>query len=203
MSVFVQQLPALLGLLVDALATYAATSAAEKGEVAAYRRSDGMTKRLIAYAQYAHAVKKTISITVRLAAHRGIHPKIDPLDAGVGEPALAAAQDERTVKWKAVLLLGTEEIVDAARAWHESAFRMQRIVAGSTRRRRGRTLSGRPAVRGVASTPWPGGTSVSARVRSRRSTSGSCSAWCSATERRPSGTAWPVPRPRWRGTRSG
>lgn len=130
MSAFVQQLPALLGVLVGALATYAATAAAER---ARWRRTQAVRwddKRLNAYAEYAHAVKKTISITVRLAAHRGIHPDIDALSPEEGEPALAAAEEERTIKWEAVLLLGTEQIVDAARAWHESAFRMQRIVSG-------------------------------------------------------------------------
>lgn len=130
MSTFVQQLPTLIGVLIGALATYAATSAAER---ARWRRTQAVRwddKRLTAYAEYAHAVKKTITITVRLAAHRGVHPDTDALDPAEGEPALAAAEEERTIKWEAVLLLGTEEIVAAARTWHQSAFLMQRVAAG-------------------------------------------------------------------------
>jgi hypothetical protein len=45
-------------------------------------------------------------------------------------PALASAEDERTIKWETVLLLGTDMTVVAARAWHESATRLQRIASG-------------------------------------------------------------------------
>jgi hypothetical protein len=51
---FVQQLPALIGVLVGALATYAATSAAER---ARWRRTQSVRwddKRLTAYAEDAH-----------------------------------------------------------------------------------------------------------------------------------------------------
>jgi hypothetical protein len=45
-------------------------------------------------------------------------------------PALAVAEEERTMKWEAVLLLGTDRTVVAARAWHESVFLLQRFAAG-------------------------------------------------------------------------
>ncbi|MFC0430794.1 hypothetical protein [Kutzneria buriramensis] len=86
MQAFVQQLPALLGVLVGALASYTATSAAER---ARWRRAQSVRwddKRLTAYAEYAHAVKKVISISVRLAAHRGVHRDIDALPPEEGCP---------------------------------------------------------------------------------------------------------------------
>ncbi|MFC0430793.1 hypothetical protein [Kutzneria buriramensis] len=46
-------------------------------------------------------------------------------------PALALAEEDRTMKWEAVLLLGTAQTVVAARTWHESVFRLQRIAAGA------------------------------------------------------------------------
>ncbi len=127
---FLQQLPALIGVFVGALATYAATSAAER---ARWRRAQAVRwddRRLTAYVEYAHAVKKLISLSVRLAAHRGVHSDIDRLAPEEGLPALAAAEEERTMKWEAVLLLGTGRTVVAARAWHESVFRLQRFAAG-------------------------------------------------------------------------
>lgn len=129
---FVQQLPALIGVLVGALATYTATSAAER---ARWRRAQSVRwddKRLTAYSEYAHAVKKVISISVRLAAHRGVHRDLDTLSPEEGMPALAVAEEERTMKWEAVLLLGTAQTVAAARAWHESVFRLQRIASGAS-----------------------------------------------------------------------
>lgn len=73
MQSLVQQLPALIGVLLGALATYAATSATER---ARWRRTQSIRwddKRLAAYADYASAVKKLSSLSVRLAAYRGIH----------------------------------------------------------------------------------------------------------------------------------
>ncbi|RSM36091.1 hypothetical protein DMA12_41670 [Amycolatopsis balhimycina DSM 5908] len=130
MQAFLQQLPALIGVVIGALASFAATSAAERSR---WRRTQSVRwdeRRLTAYAEYASAVKKVISLSVRIAAHRGIHPDIDALPPEEGLPALAAAEEERTVKWETVLLLGTGSTVVAARAWHESAFRLQRIASG-------------------------------------------------------------------------
>jgi hypothetical protein len=130
-QLFLQQLPALIGVLVGAVATYTATSAAER---ARWHRTQSVRwddKRLAAYAEYAHAVKEVISISVRLAAHRGVHPDVHTLSPEEGMPALAAAEEERTMKWEGVLLLGTERTVIAARAWHESVFRLQRIASGA------------------------------------------------------------------------
>ncbi|MDS0132023.1 MULTISPECIES: hypothetical protein [unclassified Amycolatopsis] len=131
MQTFLQQLPALIGVVIGALASFAATSAAERGR---WRRAQSVRwdeRRLTAYADYAFALKRVIALSVRIAAHRGIHPDIDSLPPEEGLPALAAAEEERTVKWETVLLLGTGSTVLAARAWHESAFRLQRIATGA------------------------------------------------------------------------
>ena len=130
MQAFLQQLPALFGVIVGAIATYAATSTAER---ARWRRSQAVRwdgHRLTAYAEYAHAVKKVSSIAVRVAAHRGIHPDIGALPPEEGLPALANAEEERTIRWETVLLLGTDTTVSAARTWHESVTRLQRIASG-------------------------------------------------------------------------
>jgi hypothetical protein len=130
-QLFLQQLPALIGVLVGAVASYTATSAAER---ARWHRAQSVRwddKRLTAYAEYAHAVKEVISISVRLAAHRGVHSDVHSLSPEEGMPALAAAEEKRTMKWEAVLLLGTGRTVIAARAWHESVFRLQRIASGA------------------------------------------------------------------------
>ncbi|MGH3864493.1 hypothetical protein [Actinokineospora sp.] len=130
MQAFLQQLPTLIGVLVGALATFTATSVAERSR---WRRTQSVRwddKRLAAYAEYAHAVKKVISISVRLAAHQGIHQDLDKLAPEEGLGALALAEEERTMKWETILLLGTDHTVVAARAWHDSVFRLQRIASG-------------------------------------------------------------------------
>ncbi|MEU4445661.1 hypothetical protein AB0K14_30305 [Actinosynnema sp. NPDC050801] len=71
-----------------------------------------------------------ISVSLKLAAAKGIHLDNDTIDPAEGIPALAAAEDERTVKWEAVLLLGDERVITAARAWHHSVFRLRRAASG-------------------------------------------------------------------------
>ena len=130
MQPFLQQLPALLGVLLGAAATFTATSAAER---ARWRRAQAVRwdeKRLTAYSEYAHAMKKLISVAVRLAGTRGIHPDTSTVDPEKDLPSMAAAEEERTSKWEAVLLLGSSDVIKAARAWHNGVFRLQRIAAG-------------------------------------------------------------------------
>ena len=129
MRSFLQQLPTLLGVLVGALATYAATSAAER---ARWRRAQSVRwdeKKVGAYAEYAHAVKAVIAIALRLLARQ----EPGPDSGGSTEEeltALDAAEEERTMKWEAVLLLGSSDVVTAARTWHQSVFRLERLAHG-------------------------------------------------------------------------
>ncbi|MEV0062061.1 hypothetical protein [Nocardia sp. NPDC050718] len=126
----VQQLPALIGVLLGVAATYLSTSAAER---ARWRRAQAIRwdeKRLTAYTEYAYAVKKAIGLSVRIAAHQGMHPDIDKLPLDEGLVALAAAEEARTMMWESVLMLGSEDAVVAGRRWHESGFRLQLIATG-------------------------------------------------------------------------
>lgn len=130
MQPFLQQLPALLGVLLGAAATFTATSAAER---ARWRRAQAVRwdeKRLTAYSEYAHAMKKLISIAVQLASTRGVHPDAGTVTPDKDVPTMAAAEEERTSKWEAVLLLGSGDVIVAARGWHNAVFRLQRIAAG-------------------------------------------------------------------------
>lgn len=131
MQALLQQLPALIGVLVGAMATFVATVLTERGR---WRRTQAVRwdeRRLAAYVEYAHVLKKAISLAVRVAAHRGVHPDGDRLAPEMGLPELAVAEEERTMKWEAVLLLGTDRTVVAARAWHHSVFRLTRVATGA------------------------------------------------------------------------
>jgi len=127
---FLQQLPTLVGVLIGAGATYAATSATER---ARWRRVQSVRwdeKRVNAYAEYAHALKQVISLSLRLAALRDAHPDDDRFPPPDGIAALDAAEEQRTMKWEAVLLLGSSEVVIAGRAWHQDVFHLERLAYG-------------------------------------------------------------------------
>ncbi|MEU7753729.1 hypothetical protein [Micromonospora sp. NPDC049171] len=130
MRLFLLQLPALVGLLIGALATYVATAAQERGRWRRQQAARWDERRITAYSDYAHAVKKVISIAVRLAAKRGVYEDDLWFGGEVNEADLLMAEEERTTRWEAVLMLGDDAVVAAARQWHQVTFRLMRLALG-------------------------------------------------------------------------
>ncbi|WP_253808223.1 hypothetical protein [Nocardia amikacinitolerans] len=122
-SPIVQPLVTLAGVLLGAAATFTATAVAERAK---WRRSQDALwddRRLTAYGEYANALKEYVQLVYRLSATRGYPATAQPIDLEEGLAALATVDSERTVKWEAVLLLGSPRAVAAARSWHEAAWR--------------------------------------------------------------------------------
>jgi hypothetical protein len=128
---FLSQLPALIGVVVGAVATYAVTVVTECSRWRREQKVRWDSLRVAAYAEYANALKHLISAVVRAAGTRGLHHGWDVAEVAQDQPGIAAAERERTTKWEAVLLLGSTEAVTAARTWHESVYRMQALATGS------------------------------------------------------------------------
>ena len=130
MRPFLQALPALLGVLFGAAATYLSTTATERSR---WRRAQSVRwdeRRIAAYTDSAHSLKHLITVIVRIAAFNRVHPEDDPLDPAEGLPLLAAAGEDRTVKWEAVLMLGSPDVIRAARSWHQMASELQALALG-------------------------------------------------------------------------
>jgi len=125
----------LLGVVVGALATWVATLTAERAK---WRRDQSVRwdeKRLTAYTEYSHAVKQMISAATLLQDQRrgagsGRAPSGLRTALAAAEAALVAAEDERTVKWESVLMLGNGEVIKTVRAWHQAAFRLEWVALG-------------------------------------------------------------------------
>ncbi|MEU4472447.1 hypothetical protein [Micromonospora sp. NPDC023888] len=130
MRLFLLQLPALVGLLIGALATYVATTAQERGRWRRQQAARWDERRITAYSDYAHAVKKVISIAVRLAAKRGVYEDDLWFGGEINEADLLMAEENRTTRWEAVLMLGDDAVVAAAREWHQVTFRLMRLAVG-------------------------------------------------------------------------
>jgi hypothetical protein len=130
MTSFADQLPALIGVLLGAGATFGATFATDR---ARWHRDQSVrwdVKRADVYAEYAFAVKRVISLAVRVAAHRGAHSLGEPLSPDEGIGLLAEAEHERAVNWETVLLLGSDNVVKAGRRWQQSVFPLEEIARG-------------------------------------------------------------------------
>lgn len=124
------QLPALIGVLLGAVGTYSVTALTEHKRWKRQLATRWDERRVVAYMDYAHAIKKTISICVKLASQRGVGAELNFLAPEYSDADLAAAEEGRTVSWEAVLLFGSDEAIAAGRRWHEAVFRLELIATG-------------------------------------------------------------------------
>ncbi|WP_234391161.1 hypothetical protein [Nocardia suismassiliense] len=118
------------GVLLGAGATYTATTFTERAKWQRSHDTRWDDKRLIAYMEYANALKRYVRVVYRLAAASGYPTNSEPIDLEDGKQALAEAAADRSVKWETVLLLGSPQAVGAARKWHEAAWKFRSATRG-------------------------------------------------------------------------
>ena len=119
MGNFLNQLPAIVGVIVGVLGTLLATSLTDR---ARWQRDQSVrwdTRRFEAYMAYATVIKEIHTLTFRISAPRR-RSQWQPIDHEEGLKLLAEANVRRWKVWEAVLLLGDEGTVTAARAWREA-----------------------------------------------------------------------------------
>ena len=123
---FLQMVLPLVGVVIGAVASFLATSAAERARWRRQQETRWDARRVEAYADYGDAVKRVYVICKQIADARTsgrAHPAIDERLA-----ELDRLSAERTSKWETVLLLGHPETIMAARTWHRLIGEMERIV---------------------------------------------------------------------------
>ncbi|MFD9323698.1 hypothetical protein ACFWDQ_39720 [Streptomyces sp. NPDC060053] len=133
MTAFLQQLPALIGVVVGALGSYLAIV---RSDGARFRRESAARweeRRLSVYGDYARALKRSVNLTYRVASHLGNDPHPHPLSPAQAEPLLAEATDGRDPAGEALIMLGSREVVDRAREWVTTVMDMERFMREGTR----------------------------------------------------------------------
>ncbi|MFD5700568.1 hypothetical protein [Streptomyces lasiicapitis] len=128
MSEFMSQLPALIGVVIGAMGSYVAVMRGERVRFRRERESRWEERRLAVYTEYARALKQTVTLNYRVAAHHGNDPHPHPLSATDAEPHLAEATDARDPAWEALLLLGAVPVVAKARVWVVVVIEMERFL---------------------------------------------------------------------------
>ena len=127
----IQALPALIGVGVGTIATYATTSLAERSRWRRQQAARWDDARMRAYVEYGDAVKKVVYLSSRIAAGRGFPHSVDKLEPKEeAMEALEEADGARARAWESVLLLGEPQTIAAARAWHEAAWRLMWFARG-------------------------------------------------------------------------
>lgn len=133
MSTFVQQLPALLGVVIGALGSYLVVM---RGEQVRFRREQAARweeRRLTVYADWARALKQSVTLSYRVSSHLGNDPHPHPLSPEEAAPLLAEATVARDPSGEALLLLGSPEVVAKARAWVVTVMEMEGFLRAGTR----------------------------------------------------------------------
>lgn len=124
------QLPALIGVVIGAVGSYAASSRTDKVRWQRARAERWDEKRFEIYANYSNALKHQIRIAQRVGAARGFEDVVDPLDPSEGLELLAAAESRRAAEWESVLLVGDAETIGSAREWHEAVWNLELYARG-------------------------------------------------------------------------
>jgi len=120
MADFVDQLPALIGVVVGATASYLAGAHAERARWKHELSSRWDESRKQAYAAYGYALKNVYVQCRRIAANcRGLGVQRETLNEKEELEKLGRLTDERTAIWETVRLLGARKTVEAGHAWHE------------------------------------------------------------------------------------
>ncbi|MER7675494.1 hypothetical protein [Streptomyces sp. NPDC096934] len=130
MSAFIQRLPALTGVVIGALGSYLAIVRGDRDRFRRERTARREERRLSVYADYARCLKRTVTLTYRVAARLGndLHPH--SLSHEEAAPLLAEAGDPAG---EALLLLGAPAVVEKARSWAVVVMEMERFGRERTR----------------------------------------------------------------------
>jgi hypothetical protein len=85
------------------------------------------------YADWARALKRSVTLAYRVAAHLGNDPHPHPLSPQEAAPLVAEATVARDPSGEALLLLGSTEVVEKARAWAVTLLEMEDFLRHETR----------------------------------------------------------------------
>jgi hypothetical protein len=119
-EISLNQLLAIFGVVVGALGTLLVTSFTDRARWQRDQSTRWDSRRLDAYIAYAAVVKEYHALALRLSASARRLTKSPPIDREQGLELLTEADARRTKAWEAMLLLGDESTVVAARAWHSA-----------------------------------------------------------------------------------
>lgn len=133
MSAFLQQLPALFGVVIGALGSYVALVRSDRARFDREQAARWEERKLAVYAEYARTLKKSVTLTYRVAAHLGNDPHPHPMSPQQAAPLMAEATEARDPSGEALILLGSPQVVERARTWVVSVMEMERFLREETR----------------------------------------------------------------------
>lgn len=128
MNPIVAQALTIAGVLLGSAATFIVTSATERTRWRRAQSTRWDDKRLLAYSEYANAVKHMVRLCRRIAETKGLLSTGQPIDLDSAFADLAEAETQRAARWETLLLLGEPATISAAQAWSEQAWQLEHIL---------------------------------------------------------------------------
>ena len=128
MNPIVAQALTIAGVLLGSAATFIVTSTTERTRWRRAQSARWDDKRLLAYSEYANAVKHMVRLCRRIAETKGLLSTGQPIDLDSAFTALAEAETQRAARWETLLLLGEPTTISAAQAWSEQAWKLEHIL---------------------------------------------------------------------------
>jgi hypothetical protein len=128
MKSLVDQLPALIGVVLGAVGAMASASLTDRLR---WRREQEVRwdqRRLEAYLTFASTLKEIHSLAFRLSATNRPGSHHPPIDREVAVELIAQANIRKTKDWESLLLLGDEGTVAAGRRWRDAVMQVERIA---------------------------------------------------------------------------
>jgi hypothetical protein len=124
------QLLTILGVAVGAAGSFISTRLLEhsKWQREVAHRWDA--KRLKSYTQFATSIKDLINLSKRISVGLGLPGSAHPLDAAEGLSLLTIAAEDLSLKMENVLMLGSPEVIEAARDWRHTAWHLESFARG-------------------------------------------------------------------------
>ncbi|MEU1164705.1 hypothetical protein ABZ372_30715 [Streptomyces sp. NPDC005921] len=130
MTTFLNQLPALIGVIVGVLGTLLTTRLNERAQWERALSVRWDARRLDAYSEFGRALKEVHLLAHRLTASSRPSSRAHPIDRAAGLELIAQADAQRTKAWEGVLLLGDADTVAAARDWRWAVLQLERGARG-------------------------------------------------------------------------
>ncbi|MEV0442899.1 hypothetical protein AB0I84_27880 [Streptomyces spectabilis] len=130
MTAFLNQLPALLGVIVGVVGTLLTSRLNDKAQWTRTLSVRWDERRLDAYAEYGRTLNEVHLLAHRITAPSRPSSRAHPIDQTTGLELIAEADVQRTRAWEGVLLLGDADTVAAAREWRWAVLQLERAVLG-------------------------------------------------------------------------
>jgi hypothetical protein len=126
----IDQIPALIGVIIGVAATYITTRAGARAQWKREQDVRSEDRRLDAYVAYTEATSRVYELCLRLGRSRGLPTGSGSMPLDIGLDQLTQAATDRTRSWYRLQLVGDSATVAAGREWLHAMWDVEKFAIG-------------------------------------------------------------------------